>query len=142
MNSLQLNNDIRLGGPNRTERHYLDFNVSGISLKKILGIEDADYITLFGWGSNRDYDRHILNVFRMKQRSKLETGRIMLYVCPECGDIDCGAITADIMDFGAAIVWRDFGYETGYGGITEKYTGIAPIEFDRQSYFAAFSKLS
>lgn len=84
MNSLQLNENIRQGGANRTERRYLDFNVSGVSLKKILGIEKADYITLFGWGTSKNYDRHILDVFTMKQKSELQTGRIMLYVCSEC----------------------------------------------------------
>lgn len=64
----------------------------------------------------------------------------MLYVCPECGDIGCGAITVNILDLGDRIVWRDFAYETNYG-VTEEYSNIKPIEIDRQSYFQAFSKL-
>jgi hypothetical protein len=61
----------------------------------------------------------------------------MLYVCPECGDIDCGAVTANIQDLGDRIVWKDFGYETG-GGLTEEYLEIQPAAFERQGYFQAF----
>lgn len=141
MQSLQLQQAIRKGSSNRTEREYLDFFVSGQSLKNILGIGNADFITLVGFGAKREYDKQILNIFRLEEKSYLETGRVMIYVCPECGDIDCGAITAVILDQGPKIVWKNFGYETGYGGVTEEYPNIEPIEFDRQSYFEAFSKL-
>jgi len=141
MNTLNLHKATRIIGANQTPREYLDFLVSGKSLKIILNIETADYITLFGWGTNKEYDKHILNVFRLKEKSQLTTKRVMIYVCPECGDIDCGAITATIKDFGDRIIWSAFGYETDYGGLTETYEQIEPIEFDRASYFSAFSRL-
>lgn len=142
MNSLILDKATRKIGTNQTPRDYLDFFISGKSLRTILNIENADFITLFVWGGviSNDYYRHILNVFRLKEKSKLHTGRAMMYVCPECGDIDCAAITAIIKDYGSKIIWSDFGYETGYGGVTETYE-IEPIEFDRANYFSAFSKL-
>ena len=46
-----------------------------------------------GWNENEKYNRHVLNVFRLKEKSELESKRVMLYICPECGDIDCGAVT-------------------------------------------------
>ena len=104
-------------------------------------MKNTDYTTLIGVGTNKEYEKRILNVFRLKEKSDLETGRVMIYVCPECGDIDCGAITAVILDMGTKIVWKDFGYETGYEGVTEKYSAVEAIEFDRQNYFMAFSKL-
>jgi hypothetical protein len=104
MQSLRLQQAIRKGGSNRTEREYLDFVVSGQSLKNILGIENADYATLIGFGTKREYDKQILNIFRLKEKSHLATGRVMIYVCPECGDIDCGAVTAVILDQGSKIV--------------------------------------
>jgi len=140
MYTLELRSAIRKGSSNRTEREYLDFIISGQSLKSVLGMKNTDYTTLIGVG-NQEYEKHILNVFRLKEKPNLKTGRVMIYVCPECGDIDCGAITAVIVDMGATIIWKDFGYETGYGGVTEEYTNIEPIEFDRQNYFMAFSEL-
>jgi hypothetical protein len=139
MHPLQLQQSIRKGSSNRTEREFLDFLVSGRSLKSILGIENADYATLIGYGAKREYDKGILNIFRLREKSHLSTGRVMIYVCPECGDIDCGAITAVILDHGFKIVWKDFGYETGYRGVTEQFSNIDPIEFDRQSYFSPYT---
>ncbi|MBK7292201.1 MAG: hypothetical protein IPI78_19385 [Chitinophagaceae bacterium] len=88
-----------------------------------------------------EFERNLVNEILLRKKSSLETGRIMLYVCPECADIDCGAITANIKDLGNKIVWKDFGYETGYGGVTGEYLNIDPIEFERQNYFKAFSIL-
>ena len=141
MDTLILNKATRKIGANQTPREYLDFFVSGKSLKTVLNIETADYITLFGWGTNQEYSRHILNIFRLKEKSEIDSGRVMIYVCAECGDIDCGAITAIIKDYGDKIIWSNFGYETNYGGLTETYDQIEPIEFDRTSYFSAFSKV-
>ena len=141
MKSLTLNKATRKIGKNQTPREYFDYFVSGQSLRAILHIEGNDLITLFGWGTNKEYGKHILNVFRLKEKSELESGRVVIYVCPECGDINCGAITAIIKDFGDKIIWRDFGYETDYGGLSETYDQIEPIEFDRASYFSAFSKI-
>ena len=141
MNTLTLQKTTRKIGANQTQREYLDFFVSGKSLKGILDIQDSDYITPFGWSSDQNYNRHFLNVFRLKEKSELITGRTMIYVCPECGDIDCGAITAVIKDYGDRIIWSEFGYETDYSGLTEKYPLIEPIEFERTSYFSSFTKI-
>jgi hypothetical protein len=141
MTSLILLSAKRKGAPNKQERNYLDFVISGQSLLRILGIESYDVITPFGWGVDKEYERKLLKEITLREKPSLETGRIMLYICPECGDIDCGAITASIKDHGDRIVWKDFGYETGYGGVIEVYSKIEPIEFGRQEYFKAFSKL-
>ncbi len=141
MDTLILNKATRKIGANQTPREYFDFFVSGKSLKTILNIDTADYITLFGWGINQEYNRHVLNVFRLKEKSKIDSGRVMIYVCPECGDISCGAITAIIKDYGDRIIWSEFGYETDYGGLTETFDQIEPFEFERANYFSAFSKV-
>ena len=139
MNSFTLCMATRKIGKKQTPREYFEFFVSGQSLWSILHIEDDDLITLFGWGDNTDYNKHILNVFKLKEKSKLDSGRVMIDVCPECGGIDCGAITTVIKDYGYKIIWSEFGYETGYGGLIERFDQIDPIEFDRASYFSAFS---
>ena len=141
MDTLNFDKAKRRVGSNQTPREYYDFIISGQSLRKILNIENADFISPFGWGANKDYNRHLLNVFRLKEKSELTSGRIMLYVCPECGDIDCGAITVKIKDFGDRIIWSDFGFETNYGGQSESYDQIEPIEFNRSDYFSAFLKI-
>lgn len=54
MDTLILNRATRKIGANQTPREYFDFIVSGNSLKTILNIETADYITLFGWGQTKN----------------------------------------------------------------------------------------
>ena len=142
MDTLNFDKAKREVGSNHTPREYYDFIVSGQSLKTILDIESADFISPFGWEIDKESDRQLLNVFMLKEKSQLASGRIMFYVCPECGDIGCGAITAKINDFGDRIIWSDFGYETDYGGLTEKYKQVKPIEFNKADYFLALSKIS
>lgn len=141
MKTLELRAAVRQVSLNKTERNYLDFIVSGQPLKTLLNLEKSDLITPFGWGDNKEYTKQILRIFRLQEKSNLQSGRIMLYVCPECGDIGCGAITALIQDLGDRIIWKDFGYETDSGEVMEKYSDIPQVEFERQSYFQAFSKL-
>ena len=140
MNTLQFKEAVRTGDSNKHERHYFDFIISGQSLRDILKVSKSDLISPFGWFENKAEERLSMQELTLKQKSGLDTGRIMLYVCPECGDIECGAITAIIVDLGDRIVWKDFGYETA-NGISELYSTIQPIEFSRQGYFNAFLHL-
>ncbi len=81
MNSLVLIKAKRKIVKNQTPREYLDFIVSGQSLRTILGIESDDLITAFGWEIDNENDRHIRTVFRLKEKSELKHGRIMAIVC-------------------------------------------------------------
>jgi hypothetical protein len=40
----------------------------------------------------------------------------MLYVCPECGDIQCGAMTVEITKTGNTYTWQNFGSCRESGG--------------------------
>jgi hypothetical protein len=122
-------------GNSKTERHYLDFVVSRCSLKELLGKKDTDLITPVGWGLGTE---HVVEVLTLRAKSELKSGRVAIYVCPECGDIGCGAITANVQDGGSVVVWSEFGYETDYGGLTERYQCRA-LEFDRGAYLGLFS---
>jgi len=42
--------------------------------------------------------------------SSLPDGRVALYVCPECGDLGCGAVTALVERANDDVVWRDLGW--------------------------------
>jgi hypothetical protein len=141
MDTLTLYKTTNKIGADQTVREYLDFFVSGKSLKTILNIETAEYITLLTWMPNEAYRKHILNVFRLQEKSELESGRVIIYVCNACVDINCGGITALVKEYGDKIIWSEFGYESDRGGLTVSYNQIEPIEFDRTSYFSVFSKI-
>lgn len=63
-------------------------------------------------------------------------GRIALYVCAECGDLGCGAVTALVEVTDETAVWRDFGYQNDYEPFDQDsvFSGVGPFTFDRTSY--------
>lgn len=46
--------------------------------------------------------------------SELESGRVPVLVCEECGDIGCGALAVRIERRDGSVVWSDWAYENGY----------------------------
>ena len=125
------------------KRKYIDFIVSENPLSEILQSKERDMISMLGWGMDTKYEKGILREFLKQESPELETGRTIIYGCSECGDIGCGAITAEIMDDGDKIIWKDFGYENDYSGFDlEDYKNISPFVFDKKKYFAEFEKIA
>lgn len=141
MATLSFASAVRFGGTNRTERHYLDYQIDGQSIRRLLPVTTAEMISPFGWMENRLYDRDHIEQLTLVRPSHLKTGRVCLYVCPECGDIDCGALTVDIVDSGDQLIWRLFANETGYQGIMEHYPNVQPITFNKADYMRTFMRL-
>ena len=56
-------------------------------------------------------------------------------MCPECGDLGCGAVTVVIERSGDKIIWRDFGFESNSDEVTpiRGYRDITFV-FDRAQY--------
>lgn len=121
-------------GSTKAERKYFDFIVSGQSLGQLFGLPDFDLIGTFGWTDNKENTQ--IDEFLGHAKPELETGRTCFYVCPECGDIGCGAITAKIEVTEKDVIWKDFGYENNYSepDLTD-YKAIEPFTFDKKQYF-------
>jgi hypothetical protein len=58
----------------------------------------------------------------------MDSGRRLIYVCPECADVGCGAYGCHITKEGDFYVWGGFAYENGY---EELYLieGVGPYRF-------------
>jgi len=69
-------------------------------------------------------------------------GRVPLYICPKCGDLGCGGITAVIEQTADTVVWRDFGYQNDYEpfDLDNLLPGAGPIVFERRSYLDALAQ--
>jgi hypothetical protein len=68
----------------------------------------------------------------------------MLSVCPECGDLGCGAITCVIEQHGPFIVWHSFGYEDNYDEAMsdfETFAAIGPFQFEAEPYRAVLESV-
>src|SRR5215203_3471935 len=127
--------DREIGGA-QTPRRFLDFVIDGESLYEKLG----DLISPLGWGNN-DEERKAIDRFLRKSEPDLPNNRTSIYVCPECGDLGCGAISAVIEGDGDNIVWRDFGYENNYDEYVnlEDYRDVGPFTFNATEYSHLFS---
>jgi hypothetical protein len=74
--------------------------------------------------------------------SRLSSGRRLLYICPECGEIGCGAVTVQIEKKGDEIIWSDFRFETdaaGHGAVGEQYVDVGPFRFRKTEYWQVLS---
>ena len=119
----------------RNESHSTDFFIDGKSLlQAILEKSDghSDYLGCFA----RNWDS--LNNHSKRQLLKLETpetesGRSLIYVCPECADIGCGAFGCKITKKDGIYIWSDFAYENGYED-PKLIQGIGPFDFKEKEY--------
>jgi hypothetical protein len=71
------------------------------------------------------------------------SGRIPLYVCAECGDLGCGAITVLVERTPDGFVWRDLAFENNYdASITdaESYRAVGPFVFNKTEYWQVLNK--
>jgi len=82
-------------------------------LLDLLGWADADFISPLGWGPIEAQQLAIAELLR-QQKPSLSSGRCQLYICPECADIGCGAVTARVEREGNLIIWNEFAFENGY----------------------------
>lgn len=78
--------------------------------------------------------------------SGLQPGRFPLYVCSECADLGCGALTVAIertaRPDGEAVVWSDFRFEDGFTVSSElpSLTGLGRFTFSAEHYHMAFQE--
>ena len=138
---LELVRRTRPGGGGKTERSFADFEIDGLPLFDLMCSRGHDCITPLGWG-NTNLEAAALRRLRVEDERLMSGDREPLYVCPECGDIGCGAVTARIMADKGLVYWADFGWETSWedGPSTSGYEDIGPFAFEFRSYRAALAQ--
>ncbi|MFJ5779124.1 oxidoreductase [Streptomyces sp. NPDC093094] len=70
--------------------------------------------------------------------------RYVIYGCPDCEDLACGAVTAVIEQDGDDFVWRDFAWQTAPHVDLDRdgYHGIGPFRFAGREYRSALNALT
>jgi hypothetical protein len=127
----------------KTERVSIDFVVESESL--LAQLLKAD-------GGHRDFMGCFVQGFaaeNLKKKAQLasalqpdtEEGRYLLYLCPECGDIGCGAYGAKLRQTETTMEWYDFAYENGYEP-GRLLAAVGPFIFARGEYSAALEVAS
>ncbi len=131
---------IRGGGGGRTEIVHWDYLVDGVSLRERLKV--GDMISPFGW-LRPAADARFRQILLLKQPSDLKPGRVPIFVCPECADYGCGAVTAAVTKDGDFIIWDSFAHENNY---SDEAHPIAEhrqqrLSFHRSEYWSVIHSL-
>jgi len=137
---LKLTPLIRAGTQNadgtfKSERHFLDFVVDGKSLWEALG-ERHDMVSILCSEYSSDETAKAVGRLLLNGNADLSNDRHSLFVCSECGDLGCGAITAVVERQGEKITWKAFGYENTYEDkiFLDTYSTVGPFTFDATTY--------
>jgi hypothetical protein len=114
-------------------RSFFDFVIDGVALYDMMG-QRRDLVSTL-WtkpevpAERQRYARRLLTL----EPGDVPGDRVSLYVCPECGDLGCGAITMKIEVGVGEVRWFDFGYENTYEDRIP-FDTVGPLSFDRQEY--------
>ena len=112
----------------------IDFIVDGQSLFEILQAEENNLVGTFSprWKNGKETAK----IFLQKKKPDLEDGRVLIYCCAVCGDIDCGGITVKMIQEGDFIKWFDFADNYGDSNTTKRQfqQKIGPFYFKFGDY--------
>jgi len=131
---------VRKGGTNQQARRYYDYAINGRPLRAI--VEPGDNIGLFGWL------HHEVEVVRarwllLREPSELPSGRVPLYICPECGDLGCQTLSARVIEEHDRFVWTELAYEANYDpGPATAFLEVGPFSFEKRAYQAAIGRFA
>lgn len=130
---------LRKGGPTQTPVAYLDFTVDGRRLHEQLNTRDAEYLDYVGVIQRAWPIESAKAIERLlgEAPGDLPDGRVSLYVCPECGDLGCGAITACLVVEPEVVIWRALAYQTDYEAEAFPLSSeLSDVRFTRTHYEA------
>lgn len=131
------------GGSAANGLRYWDIAVDGQLLRDLFfeasgpggGAGDYAPVLVHNWPIGMSDDVLVLLGDRPPE---LPTGRVPVFVCSECGDLGCGAVTLAVERTADTVAWRDFGWETNYttDEDEEKYEAFpgGPFVFARDQY--------
>jgi hypothetical protein len=125
----------------KTERHHLDFLIDGVSLYEASNAGARDLIGLLGWAPV-ERDQICIQRLLLKVPTDLWDARQSIFPCAECGDIGCGAITADVSRTDEKYIWSNFAFENNSDEtMTDRgsFAHLGPFIFDAAQYSNALT---
>ena len=144
MDTLSFQLAERGGGLGQTRVIFRDFIISGKSIYVELTKQKFDYVSCLGWVS-AVYEKESRQRLQMQRKGEMPKGKVGLYVCPECVDPLCGAMTVSIKEFRDEIIWSKLSYDNGWEGEDDMYIhkelDIGPFRFKKSDYFQAIKNL-
>lgn len=99
------------------DRSYIEIEIDGKRLAHhFVGRQGAhpSQLSAVGWYSRSKAGTDaVVAQLLGQQRSTLQSGRVPLLMCEECGDIGCGALAVRISVETDRVQWSDWAYENG-----------------------------
>ncbi|MFG3002503.1 oxidoreductase [Streptomyces calvus] len=129
------------GGDVQVHRDFVDFVVDGRPL--LFRLSDLDAVSPLASDVPPTLFTAQVRGLLLETEAPLPAGRYVLYGCPECEDLACGAVTAVIERDGEDYIWRDFAWQTDVHADLELngYHGMGPFRFRGAEYRAALDAL-
>lgn len=94
-------------------RRYRDFAINGTALSSLVQI--GGKIGGFAALAGAERQRLVKQLLR-RQPSALSSGRCPIYLCAECGGLDCGTVSVRVSEIEDCFVWSELSYEDPVGG--------------------------
>jgi hypothetical protein len=128
-------------GAYQVHRDFVDFIVDGRPL--LFQLSDLDAVSPLAADVPPAIFTAQVRSLLLDAAPPLPGGRQVIYGCPECADLACGAVTAVIERDGDDYVWRDFAWQTEERADLELngYHGIGPFRFRGEEYRTALRSL-
>ncbi|MEV7993111.1 oxidoreductase [Streptomyces sp. NPDC086077] len=128
-------------GGHQVHRDFVDFIVDGRPL--LFQLSDLDAVSPLASDVPPALFTAQVRSLLLEAEAPLPDGRYVIYGCPECADLACGAVTAVIERAGDDYVWRDFAWQTAEQAdpALNGYQGIGPFRFHGDEYRTALHSL-
>ncbi|MEU3519375.1 oxidoreductase [Streptomyces sp. NPDC006654] len=132
---------VRADGGYQLHRDFVDFIVDGRPL--LFQLSDLDAVSPLASDVPPAIFTAQVRCLLLEAEPPLPDDRYVIYGCPECEDLACGAVTALIERDGDDYVWRDFAWQTDPHADLELngYHGIGPFRFHGPGYREALGAL-
>jgi hypothetical protein len=137
--STQIRERKRIEPKSQTPRTFLDFCIDGRSLYDSL---ESDCVSGVADKQPVSVSIEFLQRLSLATQADFPNNRRSLYVCAECGDLGCGAVSIVVTAKEGVVVWEDFGFETNYENkvIRKGYESIGPFRFNAYEYAAVLEE--
>ncbi|GHB09557.1 oxidoreductase [Streptomyces chryseus] len=132
---------VLVNGDYQVHRDFMDFVVDGRPL--LYQLSGLDAVSPLAADVPPAIFTAQVRSLLLEAQAPLPEGRYVIYGCPECESLECGAVTAVIERAGDDFVWRDFAWQTTATADLDLngYHGIGPFRFRGREYRAALEQL-
>ena len=97
------------GGVSKSERHFFDLSQWTLAMEEVG--KPKDMVSVLCSEYAREETIKAANRLLLTENAVIPNDRRSLFICSECGDIGCGAVTALVIREGPSI-WKNLGMKT------------------------------